>query len=678
MARINLKAGSRRVRGKRLDLEAEELYRYMGGGAPKPKPAGSQSAGYHSDLSIPGYQPKTPTVAPTPSQTPTGPAGNYEGAEQEYQRSVRALPVKLPPPAAHLPAPLAPPATLAGSRPSLLQVLSPTLAALLAPAAETLRPALEHLNTQDEIERVEAELADVRHDRKRLQAGKPVKLDVDTVIAANPAGGGRRLDVDPLGPKTVGDVSAEELARATQDGTLKINARGRITTPEVRDALVNLKEAQRQAGPNVAQLAQQFPELTAPKIRALLAAERRTGTPAPLLASINGIESDFGRSTLPGVHSGQNPWGAAGPFQIGNGTGAAGDSWSQVAEELWGEQADQHDVHNYRDAALGAGQYLQTFPSRPATKDPSTWHDAAFSYNHADWYADDVVAGAEERLGLKAPAASPQAQQALRVAKQQARAEGINPTPFNGDVEGGGVDTVTIRADAKGMVDWAESAIGTQEGSAKAERWGSRFALNTVSQPWCANFVSNGLARRGITDLPSNPNYVPTYEEEWGKYAVPGGLTNAKPGDLLTFSGRHIGIYVGGGEMVSGNSSDEVNRTPIDSDLSMVIRPPYKGGKITVKETAGVPGSTASSALGGATMASSGAAAAAGGVGAAGGGLSGARPAVALTQLASPLAAGPVLPTDVAAAGDEHTESAAEGLLALLGEGGPSGRRPVL
>src|SRR4051812_45292651 len=37
---------------------------------------------------------------------------------------------------------------------------------------------------------------------------------------------------------------------------------------------------------------------------------------AAVLASINKTETDFGRSTLPGVHSGTNSAGAAGPMQF--------------------------------------------------------------------------------------------------------------------------------------------------------------------------------------------------------------------------------------------------------------------------------------------------------------------------------------------------------------------------
>ena len=50
------------------------------------------------------------------------------------------------------------------------------------------------------------------------------------------------------------------------------------------------------------------------------------GVPWVVLAGIGEVESDDGRSSLPGVHSGANAFGAAGPMQIGIG-GASGNEW---------------------------------------------------------------------------------------------------------------------------------------------------------------------------------------------------------------------------------------------------------------------------------------------------------------------------------------------------------------
>lgn len=550
-------------------------------------------------------------------------------------------------------------------RPPTARRLGSLLADLLTPAGAL--GALLDMGEEDDPLEVTGEPTP----RRRRQ------LDPATaILSSNGPARDPKAIADPLGRKTLGAVSVAELADAQREGTLRINKAGTLTTPGPRTALKELRQAGRRvanSGANIQALAAEFPELSPRWLRALGRAQRKTGTPAPLLAGILGIESDYGRSTLPGVHSGQNFAGAAGPFQIGNGTGEAGDAWSQVAEEVWGPRASQHSIYDVEDAALGAGQYLQTFPARPATKNPQTWYDAAFSYNHADWYAQDVVANSQRfgRLNRLGRPPDPGAVQSLQLAKRNARAEGINPTRFNGDVAGGGPTYTMVRAGAKGMVDWVESAVGVQEGSPKQLGWAGKTGLGGT-EPWCANFVSVGLMRRGITDLPSNPNYVPSYEAEWSKYAVKGGLAKAKLGDLLTF-GSHIGVYVGNGEMVSGNSSDAVSRTDAGSP-TMVLRPPYKGGKVRVEDSQ-LPGSSAASALGGGI----------GGVApgvaapAAGGGLGGSRPSVALTQLTAPLSAGPVLPEAYGGAVEGEPESAADSILALLGEENPLGRRrPVI
>ena len=49
----------------------------------------------------------------------------------------------------------------------------------------------------------------------------------------------------------------------------------------------------------------------------MAAAKTCPGLPWSVLAGIGEVESDHGRSNAPGVHSGANPAGAAGPMQFG-------------------------------------------------------------------------------------------------------------------------------------------------------------------------------------------------------------------------------------------------------------------------------------------------------------------------------------------------------------------------
>lgn len=481
-------------------------------------------------------------------------------------------------------------ATAAGQKPPSTKVL-----------AEVFGGALAHLVNGTQAPKIAA--PPIQSPRQ----GHAVDVAARTPAAKQPP---HRPAKDPLGRKTLGDVTEAQLAHAEKEGTLKVSKRGILTTPQGRGDLAAVARARRQvarSGPNLDALHAAYPELSIPVLKSYADAFRRTGVPPQLLAGIEQQESDYGRSTLPGVHSGQNFAGAAGPFQIGNGTGASGDAWQTVAQELWGDKADQHSPYNQHDAALVAGQYLaHTFGN--ATANPATWKAAAESYNHAGWYGDKAVQVANEhaklaKLGLPP---NPSAQEALKVAVKNARADGINPTPNNGDVEGGRGEWVLVRADARGMVNWAESTTGTQEGTARQQAWAARFGLSNTG-PWCANWVSNGLLRRGFSagELPANPNNTgtPGYEQwgEEGKHAQVVGrseadLASAKPGDVLTFSGEHTALYVGNGEMISGNFGDEVERTPVaaHANLSMIIRPDYKGGRVKIKAgqlPAATPGS---------------------------------------------------------------------------------------
>jgi hypothetical protein len=113
---------------------------------------------------------------------------------------------------------------------------------------------------------------------------------------------------------------------------------------------------------------------------------------AAILAAINYVESDFGQSTLPGVRSGANSAGAAGPMQIGIG-GAAGDTWDAIKVAAPGDPPGQApDVYDEGDAVYSAAHYLA---GDGMTADPATWQRAVFDYNHAGWYVSEVLSRAQ-------------------------------------------------------------------------------------------------------------------------------------------------------------------------------------------------------------------------------------------------------------------------------------------
>ena len=115
-------------------------------------------------------------------------------------------------------------------------------------------------------------------------------------------------------------------------------------------------------------------------VRFYVGASRRysLGTRGPsVLAAINEVESDFGRSQLPGVHSGTNSAGAAGPMQFLLST------WRRYGVD--GDRDGRADVYDPADAIYAAARYLR------ASGAPHDWYGAIFAYNHADWYVAKVL-----------------------------------------------------------------------------------------------------------------------------------------------------------------------------------------------------------------------------------------------------------------------------------------------
>jgi cell wall-associated NlpC family hydrolase len=116
--------------------------------------------------------------------------------------------------------------------------------------------------------------------------------------------------------------------------------------------------------------------------------------PWTILAGIGKVESDDGRTTLPGVNSASNAFGAAGPMQIGI-SGASTNSWGGapihkasvvVAGVATDEDGDGVDsVYDPADAIAGAAKYLVAHGVQQNAA------SAIFAYNHADWYVQEVL-----------------------------------------------------------------------------------------------------------------------------------------------------------------------------------------------------------------------------------------------------------------------------------------------
>jgi len=123
--------------------------------------------------------------------------------------------------------------------------------------------------------------------------------------------------------------------------------------------------------------------------RGYLALYRQAGAryrvPWSTLAGIGKVESDHGRSRLPGVRSDANFAGACGPMQIGCVSGSrAGNSWARYGH------GDPHDPAN---AIPAAARYLV---GHGAHRNPDR---AIYAYNHSPAYVALVKRWAAQYRG---------------------------------------------------------------------------------------------------------------------------------------------------------------------------------------------------------------------------------------------------------------------------------------
>jgi peptidoglycan DL-endopeptidase CwlO len=254
------------------------------------------------------------------------------------------------------------------------------------------------------------------------------------------------------------------------------------------------------------------------------------GVPWTILAGIGTVESDNGQSTLPGVHSGQNGFGAAGPMQIGIG-GASGNTWgglpvhpaSQVVNGVATDEdgGPNADVYNPADAIAGAAKYLTEFQVQT---NPSA---AIFAYNHLQSYVQSVLLYAGQYAGGNFSVASA-------------------VMPVGNSVAGcattaGGVPAIQAPTQAVATaVSFAEQQLG------KPYLWGG-----TGPDAFdCSGLVMMAYRTAGIS-------IARTSQVQWTtEQRVP--ASQVQPGDLVFFAGSdgtttspgHVGLVIGNGKMI--------------------------------------------------------------------------------------------------------------------------------
>jgi peptidoglycan DL-endopeptidase CwlO len=252
------------------------------------------------------------------------------------------------------------------------------------------------------------------------------------------------------------------------------------------------------------------------------AAGGRYGVPWVILAGIGKVESNDGQTTLPGVHSGANAFGAAGPMQIGI-EGAAGNTWGgapihPASEIVSGVATDGNgdgiaSVYDPADAIGGAAKYLLAH----GVLDNAS--GAIFAYNHLQSYVQLVQQWASTYAS-----------------------GGFSVSPVTLDSAPSCLPGVTTISSARvgTVIAFAENQLG------KPYQWGG-----TGPDAFdCSGLVMEAYRAAGI-DIPR------TSQQQWvwgprvsARAAQPGDLVFFPGADGTTTSPGHVGLVIGHGMMI--------------------------------------------------------------------------------------------------------------------------------
>jgi peptidoglycan DL-endopeptidase CwlO len=257
--------------------------------------------------------------------------------------------------------------------------------------------------------------------------------------------------------------------------------------------------------------------------------------PWTVLAGIGKVESDDGRTNLPGVTTGSNAFGAAGPMQIGI-SGASTDSWGGAAIHraslvVPGVATDEDgdgiaNVYDPADAIAGAAKYLV---ARGAQQNIPT---AIFAYNHADWYVQEVLSWASTYATGGFTVAS--------VTPNTGAAAGTDGTGQSCTQNSVLASFVAPTAAVQTAVSFAEQQLG------KPYLWGGTGpdAFDCSGLVMMAYQAANILIPR-------------TSEAQWAQLPHV-AASNVRPGDLVFFAGSdgtatdpgHVGLVIGKHTMI--------------------------------------------------------------------------------------------------------------------------------
>jgi cell wall-associated NlpC family hydrolase len=245
------------------------------------------------------------------------------------------------------------------------------------------------------------------------------------------------------------------------------------------------------------------------------AARTCPGLPWAVLAGIGKVESDQGRSTAPGVHSGANFAGAEGPMQFLPATFARYAVNADPSRPL--------TPYDPADAIYTAARMLCANGARGGST--AGIEQAVFAYNHADWYVSSVLSWAGQ---YATPPPPPSA--AVTTAIAYARAQLGKPYCWGGQ----GPSCF----DCSGLVFSAYAAAGIQ--------------LARTTFLWAQDGPQVPLSR-----------------------IQPGDLLFSAGSDGTPTNPGHVVMYLGGGEVIQApQAGEDVQIDPLDlTDIVVATRP---------------------------------------------------------------------------------------------------------
>jgi len=239
-----------------------------------------------------------------------------------------------------------------------------------------------------------------------------------------------------------------------------------------------------------------------------LKAAQRYGIGWHILAAVGKVESDHGRGTEPGITSGSNHAGAAGPMQFMPGT------WATFGVD--GDHDGHKNVYDPADAIPTAARYLKHNGA------PKRIRAALFQYNHSDAYVDKVLQQAHNYI------------------------RGGNPQgdPDETGCTGGGTFSVVLppgSAAAKAIA-FARAQLD------KPYRWGAEGpgAFDCSGLTYAAYRAAEIPIPRVSGDQWQHQPHIPHGRER------PGDLVffNSGPGTTTDRPG-HVGLVIGAGKMIA-------------------------------------------------------------------------------------------------------------------------------